>query len=330
MHSEFIDLGFEKYFYAKGMPSIAGQFTLNNRCGIYILHFENGEYYVGLANNVVKRYAQHRLNHSDIEFVSFKEVSKSKLGEIEKETVYNLENLKKPLRNLNIVSIILGDTDLDLIVSVQNQKRWLNYKIEIEEFKTERFDYPDLRKKYINRFDKLKQVDHYKEAVKILQAYVIETLPFPTKTEYSFWSVSCLPSTPDSPLFRVNIFWQETLVCFEEQYINKITNEVFESFTILIWLSKSIFEKHFNKEDLEKKFETLEFIDRIWEKGGQDQMCIVISAEEFFMFFNLKEIKDAIKDFNLRLFRKGGCIWNRYHCFSLADEALRLDNINWV
>ena len=121
MQPEFKDIGFDKFFYAKGMRSIAGQFTKNNRCGIYILHFENGEYYVGLAINVVNRHAQHRQKHLDIEYISFMEAPKSKLPDIEKEIVYKLERLKKPLRNINIVSIIIGETDLDLVVSKEDQ-----------------------------------------------------------------------------------------------------------------------------------------------------------------------------------------------------------------
>ena len=327
MNSEFKALGFDKYFYAKGMRSIAGQFTQNNRCGIYILHFENSEFYVGLAIDVVNRYAQHRQNHKDIEYVSFKEVSKTKLADIEKETIYALENLRKPLRNINIVSIILGDTDLDLVVSTEEQTKWLNYELTIDSLKTERFEYPELRKKYLDRFTALTKYEHFEEVKEVLQSYVLETIPFPCKTEYSFWSVSCLPSTGDKPLYRVNIFWQETLVCFQDQYINEQTQQNEIENLILIWLSKSTLEKHFTKDTLQTKFKSLEFVDRVWESGGQDQQCLLISSFEFFDFFNTIEIKDAIKDFNLRLMRKGGCNWNRYHCFSLADEAVRIDNL---
>lgn len=330
MESEFKELGFDKYFYVKGIRSIAGQFTQNNRCGIYILHFENSEYYVGLAIDVVNRYAQHRQNHLDIEFISFKEVAKSKLAEIEKETVYKLEDLNKPLRNINIVSIILGETDLDLIVSPDEQKQWINYELPIESLKTERFEYPELRKKYIHKFDYLKSNEHYETVRQILQSYVLETIPYPCKTEYSFWSVSCLPSTGDKPLFRLNIYWQETLVCFRDTYTDIETNKTFESVSVLIWLSKNIFERNFTKEEIINQFSTFEIIDRVWESGGQDQMCVLISCDEFFGFFNTRQIKDAIKDFNLRLLRKGGCNWNRYHCFSLADEAVRTDNVEWT
>ena len=66
MESEFYHLGFEKHLFVKERQSIADCFTKKNRCGIYILHFENGEYYVGLAIDILKRFAQHRKNHSDI------------------------------------------------------------------------------------------------------------------------------------------------------------------------------------------------------------------------------------------------------------------------
>jgi predicted GIY-YIG superfamily endonuclease len=329
MESEFKEAGFKKYFFCKGMRSVAGQFGKNNRCGIYILHFSNGEYYVGLAVDVVRRYAQHRVNHSDIEYVSFKEVPKNKLAEVEKETVYKLENLNKRLRNINIVSIIAGDTDFDLIVNKEEQKDWLNNAPSLESMNTERFDYPDLRKKYTKNFEKLKKNKDYKDIIEILQAYVIECIPFPKKTEYSFWSLSCLPSTGKKVLFRVNIFWQETFVFYEEDFKDEETGQAIMDYTILIWLSKKIFEEKFLKNEFEKKFKTLDFVDANHFSGGQDQLCARLSYLEFFEFFDIPEVNFAIKDFNLRLIRKGGCMWNRNHCFDLADEALRTDNIEW-
>ena len=328
MKSEFINLGFEKFFYVKGMCSIAGQFTQNNRCGIYILHFENREYYVGLAVDVVNRYAQHRLNHSDIEYISFKEVAKSKLPEIEKETIYKLEYLKKPLRNINIVSIIIGETDLDLIVSKEDQEKWVNYQLPFESLTTERFEYTELRKKYSKKFEKFKNNRFFDICCEVLQHYIYYTTPYPRRTEYSFWSCSCLPSTDDA-LLRVNIFWQETLNIFEEEY-TYLENEVEKSdigLAISIWLSKNkLFEKYSETELLDK-YHTLTFGNRIYESGGQDQQQIIISEIEFFDFLYDRPISDAIKDFNLRLMRKGGCMFNRYHCFDLADEAVRTDNL---
>jgi hypothetical protein len=328
MESEFKELGFEISFYAKGMHSIAGHFTQNNRCGIYILHFENGEYYVGLATDVVNRYAQHRQNHLDIEFVSFKEVPKSKLPDIEKETVYKLENLKKPLRNINIVSIIIGDTDLDLVVSKEEQEKWINYKLPFESLMTDRFEYPELRKKYTKKFNKLKSNPFFESCCEILQNYIYYTTPYPRKTEYAFWSCSCLPAT-DNALIRVNIYWQETLNIFEEEftYDENGIEKSGKGLAVSIWLSKIKLFENFTESEILEKYKTLTIGNRVYESGGQDQQQIIISEIEFLDFLYDRPISNAIKDFNLRLMRKGGCTFSRYHCFDLADEAVRTDNI---
>ena len=328
MESVFKDLGFDKFFYAKGMRSIAGQFTKNNRCGIYILHFENGEYYVGLAIDVVNRYAQHRLNHLDIEYISFKEVAKSKLPEIEKDTVYELEKLKKSLRNINLISIIIGDTDLDLIVSKDEQSKWLNYELPFESLTTERFEYPELRKKYTKKFEKLQTNPLFDDCCVILQSYIYYTTPFPRKTEYAFWSCSCLPAT-DNALIRVNIYWQETLNIFEEEFTfeeNGIEKKD-KYLSVSIWVSKSKLFENYSEEQLLEKYQTLTIGDVVYKSGGQDQQQIIIADIEFLDFLYDRPISDAIKDFNLRLMRKGGCTFNRYHCFDLADEAVRTDNL---
>jgi len=328
MESEFKGLGFEKYFYAKGMRSIAGKFTQNNRCGIYILHFENGEYYVGLAIDVVNRYAQHRQNHLDIEYVSFKEVAKSRLAVTEKETVYELENQKKVLRNINLVSIIIGDTDLDLVVSKEDQEKWINYELPFESLTTERFEYHEHRKKYRKKYEQLKVNPLFESCCEILQHYIYFTTPYPRKTEYSFWSCSCLPST-DNALVRVNIYWQETLNIFEEEFSYEEDGVLKKEkgLSIAIWVSKSKLFYNFTESSLLEKYKTLTLGNVIYESGGQDQQQIIIADVEFLDFLYDRPISDAIKEFNLRLMRKGGCIFNRYHCFDLADEAVRTDNL---
>ena len=49
-----------------GRASIADLFRPSKRCGLYILHFDNGEFYAGQAIDVTRGYVQHRKVHSDI------------------------------------------------------------------------------------------------------------------------------------------------------------------------------------------------------------------------------------------------------------------------
>lgn len=323
MITDFLDLGFEKCFYVKDMRSIAGQFTKNNRCGIYILHFATGQYYVGLAVDVVNRYAQHRQNHLDIEYISFKEVARTNLAKVEKETVYKLEDLNKSLRNINIVSIVSGDTDLDLIVSKEEQNKWITEELEIESLQTKRFEYPQLRQKYTAKFEKLSKNELIEEIKECLRIYVLGTIPFPRLTEYSFWSLSCLPSTHPKTIARLNIYWQETLVLFQYELDTDIQTDTQKiGMNVSIWLAKSILEKTWTETRLKEKFISLSYENWNHESGGQDQQCITIESVEFSEFLLSEGIFEAVKAFNLRLMQKGGCIWNRYHCFDLADIAL--------
>jgi len=57
--------------HIQGRASIADLFPPGKRCGLYILHFTNGEIYAGQALDVTRRYVQHRKVHSDIERISF-------------------------------------------------------------------------------------------------------------------------------------------------------------------------------------------------------------------------------------------------------------------
>jgi predicted GIY-YIG superfamily endonuclease len=323
MESEFIDLGFDKYLYARDRHSLADSFTSSNRCGIYILHFQNREYYVGLAIDIVKRHAQHRLNHTDIEYISFREVGKTKLAEVEKEIVYQLEKLKKPLRNINLVSIINGNSDLDLIVSIEEQLKWKNYELCLDRL-TVRFDYPELRRKYAIKFDKLRQSKYFEPICGILQSYIRNAIPFPCRTEYSFWSCSCLPSVGKKIFSRVNIFWQEVLTIYEDEFINygDKKKEVIKDLAVSLHLCRSKLFENYSRSELKEKFPSIEFEDHFYEPGGQDQLNVFIGGFEFLDFLEDLSVLNSIKEFNLRLMRKGGCVFNRYHCFGLADEAL--------
>jgi hypothetical protein len=117
-------LGFQKPFFVKGRYSVADLYKPKERCGIYVLHFENDQSYVGLAVDVVRRYAQHKKNHPDIRALSFKRVAEKKLQEEEKRIAQMLQTEGFRLRNIQLVSIVEGETDFDLIMPVDEQERF--------------------------------------------------------------------------------------------------------------------------------------------------------------------------------------------------------------
>ena len=65
------------------------------------------------------------------------------------------------------------------------------------------------RFKYAARFDKLLRRPQAENVLAILRLYASTCIPIPRTTERFYWSVSCLPSTSDKPLARVNASWME-------------------------------------------------------------------------------------------------------------------------
>src|SRR5205814_305098 len=47
------------------------------------------------------------------------------------------------------------------------------------------------------------------DVLDILRLYGATCIPIPRRTERHYWSVSCVPSTSDKPLARVNASWME-------------------------------------------------------------------------------------------------------------------------
>src|SRR4051812_36971813 len=65
------------------------------------------------------------------------------------------------------------------------------------------------RFKYAARFEKLLRRPQAQDVLAILRLYGATCIPIPRRTERTYWSVSCLPSTSDKPLVRVNASWME-------------------------------------------------------------------------------------------------------------------------
>jgi hypothetical protein len=65
------------------------------------------------------------------------------------------------------------------------------------------------RFKYAHRFEKLLRRPQAGDIVAILRAYAAACLPIPRTTERFYWSVSCLPGSPDKPLTRISASFME-------------------------------------------------------------------------------------------------------------------------
>jgi hypothetical protein len=94
------------------------------------------------------------------------------------------------------------------------QRVWLDGEASLPD--GERAGSHDLehRFKYAARFEKILQRPQARDVLDILMLYGETCILVPRQTERLYWSVSCLRSTSDKPLARVNASWMELIVLF--------------------------------------------------------------------------------------------------------------------
>src|SRR4051812_47489680 len=85
----------------------------------------------------------------------------------------------------------------------EQQRRWMEGEAGPPDA-DERSESLEQRFKYAARLEKLLRRPQAQDVLEILRRYAQSCIPIPRKTERHYWSVSCLPSTSDKPLVRIN------------------------------------------------------------------------------------------------------------------------------
>src|SRR5437868_12733847 len=102
---------------------------------------------------------------------------------------------------------------LSQFLTAEQQRAWLDGEATLPDAaeRPESLDQQSLeqRFKYAGRLEKLRRRPQAQDALDILRTYAATCLPIPRRTERYYWSVSCLPGSPDKPLARVNASWME-------------------------------------------------------------------------------------------------------------------------
>ena len=312
------ELKFTKNYYVEGRTSIADLFVPKRRCGIYLLHFSNGEYYVGQAIDVTRRYVQHSKIHDDIQRISFKEIKKEKLNEIERKTIKEFESKRLPIRNISLTSIPKGESDFDLIMPLNYQEKWLS---DLSFFDTtgKRPVAGEQRRKYQKKFKDFENKPYSQQCIIVLSRYLKAAIPAIKRSELSFWCCSCLPSYSYNPKIKV----YSRIIVYKQ-----------DVFTVYSFNKNLWFSWHLSRSPLEAKwgrslsgirfcYPKIEISKQFYPSGGTDQLNIIIKGKESaFKILQNEIILSGIRLFNLRLMKKGACMFSRYHCFSLADKII--------
>ncbi len=318
-------LGFPELIEVTSLHSVAHLFgATKKRCGIYFLAFHGGLFYVGQAVEVVRRFSQHRKNHDDIIGFSFIPVTKSELDATEKSLIFNAESIGLRITNAVHVTSIVGDTDFDLVVPITEQNDWLraNERAEASGGVGPKIVLPESQKvRYAKQFSRFGKQPQSARSLALLKQYLQTCVPAPRRTEYSFWAVSCMPTTGNPEwkrLLCVNAAFMELFVVGHEQN----DSSVLWSF---VNVAEDVLLEHWKSINrLKKKYPFLKVERSDYRDAGQHQLRILCRGGAASMEVLLQDpgVAKAAATLALRVMRKRATIFGKYHCPQLADLAL--------
>ena len=199
----------------------------------------------------------------------------------------------------------------------EQQRGWLVGKATLPDA-DERSESLEHRFKYVARFEKLLRRPQAQEVLEILRLYGERCIPIPRRTERYYWSVSCLPSTNDKPLVRVNASWMElfTLLPDGEDLRARIILHVSDFTT-----DGSPEPDHLDEAFIEQCVERPEDVSHfLWK---DDTFGIKVrSAASIRKFLGEPRALRAIRNFNLTHMNRGRNAYQASHCYSVADHML--------
>ncbi len=211
-----------------------------------------------------------------------------------------------------------GTTGLRQFLDPEQQRAWIEGTAGLPDA-DERSESLELRFKYIARFEKLLRRPQAQDVLALLGLYGRNCIPIPRRSERHYWSVSCLPSTSDKPLVRVNASWMElfTLYAAEEGIRARCLMRLSDFTT-----DRSLARSHLDEAFLESCVTAPEDISYFFPHGPDMFGVNVLGCASIRRFLEMPRILCAIRTFNLMHMNRGRNAYQASHCYSLADFML--------
>jgi hypothetical protein len=202
-------------------------------------------------------------------------------------------------------------------LSHEEQSAWVDKGASLAD-NQERSESLEQRFKYSARFGKLLRCPQGPELLDLLRIYAQSCIPIPRTTERYYWSVSCLPSTSDKPLARVNASWMElfTLLPDAEGLRARFILHLSDFTT-----DGSPEPEHLDHPLLHECAGRCEDVSHfLWKT---DTFGVKIRGTNSIRnFLSNPHALRAIRGFNVTHMTRGRNAYQASHCYSLADEML--------
>lgn len=206
-------------------------------------------------------------------------------------------------------------TGVRQFLDLEQQRDWIEGKIDLPDA-SDRLESLEQRFKYIARFEKLLMRPQAGEVLEILGLYGQNCIPILRKTERYYWSVSCLPSTSDKPLVRVNASWMElfTLYAHGEDIRARFIVHLSDFTT-----DRSATPGRVEQPFLEQSVAMPGAVSHFFPRGADIFGINVHGSVSIRKFLASRRVLRAIRTFNLTHMNRGRNAYQASHCYSVAD-----------
>ena len=209
-------------------------------------------------------------------------------------------------------------TGLRQFLDLKQQRDWLEGRTNLRDAE-DRCECLEQRFKYVARFEKLLRRPQAQDVLEILRVYGENSIPIPCRTERHYWSVSCLPSTSDKPLVRVNASWMELFTLLADG------DGIRARF--IVHLSDFTTDRSLERDDLDEAFlercvTSPDDLDYFFPNGSDIFGIKVRGSASIRKFLATPRALRAVRTFNLTHMNRGRNAYQSSHCYSVADYML--------
>jgi hypothetical protein len=196
---------------------------------------------------------------------------------------------------------------LDALITPADQEKWLK--------NPEGFNRED-KEKAMLRLQEFEDHPASADCLLLLTIFASCCLPAPTRTERSFWSVSCCPRTGAKTWPRLACVSLSVMEVFVLGYHLAEQDRLWG----LINVSKQELWKHYsNLENLRMRYPGIERRKQKYRSAGHDQIGLFAKdLETLRQLLSDQAILGASATLNLRLMQQRGTIYPRFHNPALA------------
>jgi len=199
------------------------------------------------------------------------------------------------------------------------QRAWLDGESSLADA-AERAQSLEQRFKYVDRFEKLLRRPQAQDVLDILRHYGENCIPIPRTTERFYWSVSCLPGSPDKPLARISASFMELFALHGDgdhlraRFILHLSDFTSDGSSEPEQLDTGLLEScAVRPEDVTYA---------IWRNARDILIAKVRAVPSIRRFIAHPHTLRAIRSFNLTHMNRGRNAYQASHCHSLADVML--------